>query len=385
MTERKSDFNRSGQSPRPPRITLKALASHLGLSPTTVSFVISGSPLAETIAKSTRDRIWAASEALNYRPNVFARYLHTKKTYSVAVLVPDVSDEYSAALIGGIESCLAKKGFFYFVVSHRGAPELMEKSPETLLDRGVEGMIFINTPLHQALPVPVVAICDITEGPGVTRITIDNGKAAILAADHLVQLGHREIAVIKGPQGNGDTEGRWRALRKACRQKNMHIDPLNVTHLGVYPACNERTMAENGFNAARELLAHDRPFTALIAFNDASAMGAIRALADAGFRVPQDISVLGFDDIPQSSFTVPRLTTIRQPLTSMGELAAETLLEKIAGNTLGPGVLKIEPELVVRETTAPCATQIAGKRTASNVAALGPSRRVLPDLHGSLG
>ncbi|HET9087371.1 MAG TPA: LacI family DNA-binding transcriptional regulator [Acidobacteriaceae bacterium] len=372
MSERKLVNNSSGQAPRPPRTTLKALAHHLGLSPTTVSFVISGSPLAETIAKSTRDRIWAASEELNYRPNVFARYLHTKKSYSVAVLVPDVSDEYSAALIGGIESCLAKKGFFYFVVSHRGAPELMEKSPETLLDRGVEGMIFINTPLHQSLPVPVVAICDITEGPGITRIMIDNNKAAALAADHLVQLGHRDIAVIQGPQGNGDTEHRWRALRKACRQKEIQIDPLNVAHLGVYPACNERTMAENGFDAARELLAHDKPFTALVAFNDASAIGAIRALADAGLRVPQDISVLGFDDIPQSSFTVPRLTTIRQPLASMGELAAETLLEKIAGNSAGPGLLKIEPELVVRETTAPCAPRSAGIKIATNFACPAP-------------
>lgn len=374
MTERKSDSNVSAQAPRPQRTTLKTLANHLGLSPTTVSFVISGSPLAGTIAKSTRDRIWAASEELNYRPNVFARYLHTKKTYSVAVLVPDVSDEYSAALIGGIESCLAKKGFFYFVVSHRGAPELMEKSPDTLLDRGVEGMIFINTPLHQPLPVPVVAICDITEGPGITRIMIDNCKAAAMAADHLVQLGHREIAVIKGPKGNGDTEDRWRALRKACRQKNIHIDPLNVAHLGVYPACNERTMAENGFDAARELLAHDKPFTALVAFNDASAMGAIRALADAGFRVPQDISVLGFDDIPQSSFTVPRLTTIRQPLASMGVLAAETLLEKIAGNTSGPRLLKIQPELVVRETTAPC-----GGKVVSASVAIQPKTIALPE------
>lgn len=369
MTQRKSSASStSGEAPKPQRTTLKALASHLGLSPTTVSFVISGSPLAETIAKSTRDRIWAASEELNYRPNVFARYLRTKKTYSVAVLVPDVSDEYSAALIGGIESCLAKKGFFYFVVSHRGAPELLEKSPDTLLDRGVEGMIFISTPLHRPLPVPVVAICDMTDVPGITRIRIDNGKAAMLAVEHLVQLGHREFAVIKGPEGNSDTDDRCRALLESFSQNNIEINPANVTDLGVYPACNEKTMAENGFDAARKLLANNEPFTALIAFNDASAIGAMRALTDAGFRVPQDISVLGFDDIPLSSFTVPRLSTIRQPLASMGELAAETLLEKIAGNTAGPRLLKIQPELVVRETTARCARHPATKLSAASKA-----------------
>ena len=351
MSRRKPSTTKAELVQKPARTTLKALASHLELSPTTVSFVISGSPLAATIAESTRKRIWAAAEKLNYRPNVFARYLHTKKTYSVAVLVPDVGDEYSAALIGGVENCLAKKGFFYFVVSHRGAPELLETSPDTLLDRGVEGMIFINTPLHRALPVPIVAICDITEGPGITRIMIDNGNAAKLAIDHLVALGHREIAVIKGPEGNGDTDDRWHKLRKECQRQGIQIHPENTEHLGVYPACNEKTMSENGFAAAQKLLARKRKFTALVAFNDASAIGAIRALSDAGLRVPDDVSVIGVDDIPQSSFTVPRLTTIRQPLSSMGELAAETLLEKIAGNAEVPSRIKIQPELVVRETT----------------------------------
>jgi len=354
MVQQKPMSKKAPLAAKPQRTTLKVLANYLGLSPTTVSFVISGSPFASTIAKSTRERIWAASEKLNYRPNVFARYLHTKKTYSVAVLVPDVGDEYSAALIGGIESYLAKKGFFYFVVSHRGAPELLENSPDTLLDRGVEGMIFVNTPLHRALPVPIVAICDITEGPGITRIMIDNGKAATLAVHHLRGLGHTEIAVIKGPEGSGDTDDRWKQLRKACARHGIRIRPENTVHLGKYPACNERTMAENGYEAAQELLAQKRSFTALVAFNDASAIGAIRALKDAGLRVPEDVSVIGVDDIPQSSFTVPRLTTIRQPLSSMGELAAETLLEKISGNTVGPQLLTVQPELIVRESTAPC-------------------------------
>lgn len=217
-------------------------------------------------------------------------------------------------------------------------------------------MIFINTPLNRALPVPIVAICDITEGPGITRIKIDNGKAATLAIDHLLGLGHREIAVLKGPEGNGDTDDRSEQFQKMFKRHGIKIRPENTVHLGVYPACNEKTMAENGYNAAQKLLERKRTFTALIAFNDASAIGAIRALSDAGLRVPKDVSVIGFDDIPQSLFTVPRLTTIRQPLSYMGELAANTLLEKIAGNNGVPRILKIQPELVVRETTGVCPT-----------------------------
>src|SRR5262249_9597519 len=148
------------------RVTLKFLAEHLGLSPTTVSVVLTNSPLASTIAKPTKDRTCEAVTKFQYRQNMFARYLHTKRTYSIAVLVPEIGDEFSAMLISGIETKLAQAKFNYFVQSHRFAPEQIENSPETLMDRQVEGMIFINTPLHREMPVPVVAISDITNAPG---------------------------------------------------------------------------------------------------------------------------------------------------------------------------------------------------------------------------
>jgi DNA-binding LacI/PurR family transcriptional regulator len=339
------------------RITLKALASYLKLSPTTVSFVVNESPLASTISFKTQQRIWDAVLKFNYRPNIFARYLHTKRTFSIAVLLGDVSDEFSAALVSGIDICLTKNGYFYFIVSHRGAPEMMEKSPDTLLDRAVEGMIFISTHIKRLLPVPVVTICDATEGPGITRIAIDNAKAATLGLEHLLKLGHREIAVIKGPPGNGDTEDRWQQILKASARKKIRISPDQTVQLESYPTVHKMTMSENGYRAALKLLAKNRSFTALLAFNDASAIGVIRAFSDVGLRIPEDISVVGFDDIPQGMFTFPRLTTIRQPLTAMGELAANTLLKKIAGRGDGPKILRIDPELIVRESTSPCSNQ----------------------------
>jgi len=163
------------------RVTLKFLAEYLGLSPTTVSVVLTNSPLASTIAKRTKDRIWEAVHKFQYRPYLFARYLHTKRTFSVAVLVPEIGDEFSAMLISGIESKLAEAKFNYFVESHRFAPEQIENSPDALMDRQVEGMIFINTPLKKQMPVPVVAISDITNAPDVTRIVIDNYKPFFLA------------------------------------------------------------------------------------------------------------------------------------------------------------------------------------------------------------
>jgi LacI family transcriptional regulator len=149
------------------RVTLKFIAEYLGLSPTTISVVLSNSPLASTIAAPTKLRIWEAVEKFRYRPNLFARSLQGKRSYSIAVLVPEIGDEFSSMLISGIESKLGEAKFNYFVESHRFAPAQIENSPDTLMDRLVEGMIFINTPLMKPMPVPVVAISDITTaGPG---------------------------------------------------------------------------------------------------------------------------------------------------------------------------------------------------------------------------
>src|SRR6266480_1568350 len=213
------------QNSGPKRVTLKFLAEYLGLSPTTVSVVLTNSPLAATIAQPTKNRVWEAARKFQYRPNLFARYLHTKKTFSIAVLVPDIGDEFSAMLISGIETKLAEAKFNYFVESHRFAPDQIENSPDSLMDRQVEAMIFINTPLRKQMPVPVVAISDITVAPGVTRIVIDNNRAVLLGLLHLKELGHRRIAFFKGPEGNGDTDARWKAIVHASSEMGIQVKP----------------------------------------------------------------------------------------------------------------------------------------------------------------
>jgi DNA-binding LacI/PurR family transcriptional regulator len=339
------------QDPGPKRVTLKFLAEHLNLSPTTVSVVLTNSPLAKTIASATKDRIWEAVRRFQYRPNMFARYLHTKRTFSIAVLVPEIGDEFSAMLISGVESKLAEAKYNYFVESHRFAPEQIEESPLTLMDRQVEGMIFLNTPLRQQMPVPVVAISDITIAPGVTRIVIDNDQAAVLGLKHLKELGHKRIAFFKGPEHNGDSESRWRAVLRACAELELVVRPELTASMGNYFEAGERSMMQRGYEAATMLLQKSRDFTALLAFNDGSAVGAIRAIQDIGLSVPGDVSVIGMDDIQISAFSSPRLTTIRQPLKHMGAIAATTLLQRIQGEEV-PDETVVQPELVVRESTA---------------------------------
>lgn len=334
------------------RVTLSYLAEQLGLSPTTISLVINDAPLANTIAQKTKDRIWEAVAKFNYQPNMFARYLHTNRTYCIAVLVPHIGDLYSASLLDGIETYLSQHGFAYFIVSHREVPDLIEKSPAMLMERAVEGMIFINTPMVVPVPVPVVAISDLTKGTNVTRIIVDNERAGVLALSHLKMLGHSDIAFFRGPTANGDSITRWEGLCKAARDLSITIHEELVVELERYGQTNRTTKSDSGYVASGVLLAANRKFTALVAFNDVSALGAIRAFKDAGLEVPKDVSVIGFDDIHETSFSIPRLTTIRQPLNEMGVLAAERLLNEIRAAPKSREDILICPELIVRESTS---------------------------------
>jgi DNA-binding LacI/PurR family transcriptional regulator len=334
------------------RVTLSYLAEQLGLSPTTISLVINDAPLANTIAQKTKERIWEAVAKFNYQPNMFARYLHTNRTYCIAVLVPHIGDLYSASLLDGIETYLSQHGFAYFVVSHREIPDLIENSPAMLLDRAVEGMIFINTPMITPVPVPVVAISDLTKGPRVTRILVDNDRAGFLALSHLKMLGHSKIAFFRGPAGNGDSITRWEGLCKAARDLSLTVHQELAVELERYGQTNRTAKSDSGYVAAGALLSAGRKFTALVAFNDVSALGAVRAFKDAGLEVPKDVSVIGFDDIHETSFSIPRLTTIRQPLTEMGILAAERLLQEIRATPVNKEDILISPELIVRESTS---------------------------------
>jgi LacI family transcriptional regulator len=332
-----------------PPVTLKALAEHLGLSPATISLVVNRAPAARTIPRVTQERVLAAARRFNYRANTIARSLRAQRTFTVGVLVPEISEGYAALVLSGIEDYLLQSGYLYFVASHRHRADLINEYPTLLLDRAVEGLIAVDTPCPQRLPVPVVAVSGHDATAGVTNIVLDHDAAARLALEHLVRLGHRQIAFIKGQAFSSDTDSRWNAIVAAARRLDLAVDPeLTVQLEGDLPS------PELGYGVTRQLLARQRPFTALFAFNDISAIGAMRALREEGRRIPEDVSVVGFDDIQSAAFQQPGLTTVRQPLRRMGELAAEIVLERIANpkKTIHARHITVEPELVVRGSTA---------------------------------
>lgn len=330
-------------------VSLKFLAEHLALSPATVSLVINRSPAAKSIPHRTQERIRAAARELNYRPNFTARSLRQQRSFTIGVVVPEISEGYAALVMSGIEDHLLLEGYFYFVVSHRHREDLIEEYPRLLQQRAVEGLIAVDTTCRKGVPIPVVAVSGHREVEGVTNIVLDHVHAADLAMQHLAQLGHRKIAFIKGQVFSSDTEVRWEAVRGAASRLHLEIDDRLVGQLE-----GESSSPELGYEVTRKLVATREPFTALFAFNDISAIGAIRALREAGRQVPGDVSVVGFDDIQSAAFQNPGLTTVRQPLRQMGVIAAETLLGRINAPAKKPypKSITVDPELMVRESTA---------------------------------
>ena len=329
-------------------VTLKQLAELLGLAPATISLVINRSRVADTIPQETKNRIFEAVEKYKYRPSFFARSLRAQRSFTIGVLVPEVSEGYSASVMSGVEDHLLQAGYFYFVASHRHRADLIDEYPRLFLERSVDGMIAVDTPWTLSLSVPVVTVSGQNRVNGVTNIILDHAHAAELALKHLWQLGHRKIAFIKGQEFSSDTAVRWSNIEKKAQQIGITIIPSLVAQLQ-----GESPTPQPGLEATKLLLTSRKNFTALFAFNDISAMGAIRALRQAGLRVPQDVSVVGFDDIESAAYQNPALTTVRQPLRKMGRIAAETLLRRISrARSDGAGEITVEPELIIRDTTA---------------------------------
>ena len=336
-----------------PRVTLKTIAEHLGLTPGTVSAALNNSPAARSIPEHTKNRIIEAAQALNYRPNFFARTLRLRRTYTIGVIAEEIGDAYGAMVISGIEEYLRKNNYFFLTVSHRHDPKLLQTYAQMLLTRGVEGFITTDTSLTEKLALPTVAVAGHQRVGGVTNIVLDHKRAAHLALEHLKDLGHENIAFIKGQTFSSDSSDRWNAICEVAKELNISVR----SELTVQLEGTDSTPAI-GYPFAKQLLARKQPFSALFAYNDISAIGSLWAFHEAGLRVPQDISVVGFDDTPGAAFSNPPLTTVRQPLVRMGQIAAQTVVDLIEGRGQFVPEIAIEPELVARQSTGPVSSRL---------------------------
>ena len=340
--KRKAD---GSETPAP---TQKSVAQRVGLTASTVSAVLNNSSASHSVPERTKKRILAAARHLNYRPNFLARSLRVNRTYTIGVILEEIGDAYGSLVMSGIERYLREQNFFFLTVAHRHDKKLLETYSTMLRERGVEGFITVDTFLSEEPPLPTVAVAGHRRIKRVTNIVLDHHHAASLALQHLAGLGHEKIAFMKGSTLSVDSEDRWNAVCEVSAKLGIYMRPELIVQLeGDDPTPNL------GYPFATQLLARKQPFTALFAYNDISAIGSISAFHEAGLRVPEDVSVVGFDDIQSAAYVNPPLTTVRQPLQKMGEIAARTLLDQIEGRVKYVPEIAIEPELVVRRSTAP--------------------------------
>ena len=345
-------------------ITLRDVAQASGVSTATVSIVLNNAPLARYIPPSTKDRIAEAAKKLGYRPKVTSRLLTAQRNNTIGVMVFDITDPFCTPILRGIENSLYQASYLPILTDIHNQRGRFERYLEMLLARPVEGLILVANWLFLDIDlladiekrnIPAVMIARELNSGSVSSVMVDNEAGAHLAIEHLYSLGHRKIAFIRGPKMLADAAPRWRGVRSFARTVGLEIDPALVVDLPESPDSN--AAVEGGFRLTEEFLKHKKKFTAVMAFDDLTAFGAIRALSRAGLKTPDDCSVIGFDDVFPAALSVPALTTVRQPMEALGSTAVGIVVEGINAaaedREFKPQNRKLVPELVVRESTLP--------------------------------
>jgi LacI family transcriptional regulator len=335
--------------PRPRRPTIYDVARLAGVSTATVSRALNGTA---QIAPATRTAIDQAVEQLGYRPNTIARSLVTRSTQTIAFLLPDITNPFYASLVSGIQQITLERDHTMLLCTTEGDPEREEQYLNLLRSKQVDGALvdgLVLPPDRIARFVedgfPIVCLDRDIDSPSVPLVQVDNRLGARMATEHLLSLGHVRIAHVAGAEGLRISEQRVAGYRDGLAQAGVAWDPRLV----VAGSFTEG----GGYDAMRTLLESGAEPTAVFAANDLSAIGAINAILESGWRVPMDVSVVGFDDLRLSAFTSPPLTTIHQPGEEIARRATEILVDLIRGRTVHQLQYLIEPRLVVRSSTAP--------------------------------
>ncbi len=343
-------------------VTLLDIARASGFSVSTVSIVLSEAPLSQNVAASTRSHIRTIAQQLGYHPDAYARSLRRRSTQTIGILSFDLSDPYCLPIMRGIQGGLHDAGYLPLVMDAQTRRALFDSYLNMVLERRADGVIVIASWVFEETNlladirknnVPIVIVGRDLTTRGVSSILVDNEAGGALAMRHLTELGHKHIAVVRGPQEMCDSEPRWAGIQRIAAQAGVELDPRLVFQL---PGQSDPASGfEGGRRFAKKMLGSGLPFTSVLAFDDLTALGVVRGLTEAGVSVPQDCSVMGFDDVLPAEVATPAMTTIRQPLKEMGLEAAERVLNAIKrgpGKEEKPRLHLTNPELVVRMSTA---------------------------------
>ncbi len=349
----------NNKTPKKKQATLSDIAKSVGVTPMTVSRVINENGY---VSDETRQKVLRAVKEMNYRRNGLARNLKRQFTETVGLVLGDISNPYSTELARAVRETLTNRGFSLFIcISEHSAKEDIVAF-ESLANHSVDGIIVATRSneggdkyLREIVEsnVPVVVIGRDFQHENVDFVSPDNLRGGFEATQHLIDLGHERIAFIGANLKGGSSLKRLQGYLKALKQHNIEIDERLITgrneDVSEIPGYSTE---EIGFEGMKRLLSLPNPPTAVFARNDFTAIGAMSAIKEAGLRIPEDIAIVGFDDISLAMRTSPPLTTVRQPMRLEGRLAAEMLLERIAGKERKSRRERIlNCELIVREST----------------------------------
>ncbi|WP_447764155.1 LacI family DNA-binding transcriptional regulator [Sphingopyxis panaciterrae] len=330
--------------------TIKMVAKQAGVSTATVSRAISAPGL---VQPETRQKVQAAIDALGYVPNFAAKSLRTLRTRKIVVMVPDVSNPFFAEVIRGAEDAAQAAGYSLLLGDTRDDTDREAQYAEMLLRKEADGLIFLGHRLpgklaklvqQRGFSAPVVNACDFSPALGVASVHIDNARAAADAIGLLLSMGHRRIALLAGPDSSHLTCERLEGARRAAALAGI-ADQLLVAH-GDYTL-------ESGVALAASVFGAKIPPTALFCFSDEVAIGALATCRERGIVCPDDVSIIGFDDVRYARFQNPPLTTIRQPMNAIGAEAVQLLLAILNGGAGERHWITLPHDLVVRGSTGP--------------------------------
>ncbi len=327
--------------------TIKQIAERASVSAATVSHVINNT---RYVSDEVRARVDAAVAALGYVPNAVARSLRMQGTQTLGMMIPNICNNFFAELVRAVEDECYRQGYSLILCNSEDDPAKQIAYLRILMSKRVDGLVVISSGRDDDLRallattwLPLVIVDREIEGVSADLVEVDHEHGGYLAARHLLDLGHRHIAAIGGPSDLIVSRQRIFGFERALRE-------AGIPHRGDY-LVNANFTTQGGYEAARRLLALAKRPTGVFACNDLLALGAIHAIREARLSVPEDISIVGFDDIALAAFVSPRLTTIRQPKQRIGELAAQLLIGRIKGQR--DEVLRkvLEPELSMGDTT----------------------------------
>lgn len=329
---------------------IKDIANRAGVSTATVSRTLRNP---ELVSPKTKDKVMKAVKECNYRPNQMGINLRTKRSKNIVAIIPDITNPFNAGLVKAIEQKAQACGYSVLLGDTQSDENQIKHYAGMVDSRQADGIILCSqvmpfeldsnqTPIN--LP-PLVNANENTKVHGVHKVMLDNKGASIIGMEHLFSLGHKRIACITGPQNTSTSLERLSGYKQALEQAGIEIDE-NLIELGAYDI-------ESGVIATKRLLLQKNRPTAIFCFNDEMAIGAISLLKDTGFKIPEDISVMGFDDIRFAQYVSPSLTTLRQPVEEIGKASVKMLLDLIENKATEEDFIAFPVELVIRNSTGP--------------------------------